>query len=541
MTPDLTTLAANSARLPTCPSWSALQQHAARLSRIPLTSLLDQPGRFETCSREADPLLLDFSRQRVTPEVLAALAELARERELPAWIELLFSGARVNQTEGRAALHMALRDPSTTPLRVEGEDVREAVRAEREKMLALARSLREGRLEGATGQPLTQIVNIGIGGSDLGPVMASQALANWRLPGMDLHFVSNIDGGELGLLLERLDPARTLFIICSKSFTTQETQLNAAAARRWLAECLGETAVARHFVAVSVNAAAMDEFGIAPEARFRLWDWVGGRYSMWSPIGLSLAIGLGEEAFGDLLAGANEMDVHFRSAPLADNLPVLLGLLGVWNQNHLGTTSHVVLPYDGRLARFPAYLQQLEMESNGKGVTRDGQPLDWTSGTVLWGEAGSNSQHSFFQLLHQGTSRFSLDFIAPVESSSPFPDQHRAGLANMLAQAETFARGFSDEEMDAGIDPALVPHKRHPGGHPSSILLLQRLDPRSLGALVALYEHKVFVQSVIWGINPFDQWGVERGKQLARTMAAALDPDHEVPADAPPIVRRLRL
>jgi glucose-6-phosphate isomerase len=405
------------------------------------------------------------------------------------------------------------------------------VLAERARMLRLAEAVGAGRHLGHDGRPVTDVVNIGIGGSDLGLVMAVEALRPWRSGAARLHFVSNIDGTQLADLLPALDPATTLFIVCSKSFTTLETRLNAEAARRWLLARLPEAAVARHFVAVSVNEPAMDRFGIAAANRFRIWDWVGGRYSLWSPIGLAIAIAIGPRRFEELLAGAAEMDGHFASAAPEANLPVILGLLGVWNQNLLGTMSHVVLPYTQRLQRLPAFLQQLEMESNGKSVTRDGRPVDWRTGPVVWGEAGSNGQHAFFQLLHQGTTAFTADFIAAVCPAGGPADQHLAALANMLAQAEALARGRTHAEVTAelraaGMDEAqaarLAPHKVHAGGRPSTIVLVEALDPRGLGALVALYEHKVFVQSVIWGINCFDQWGVELGKTLATGMSAAL-------------------
>jgi glucose-6-phosphate isomerase len=407
------------------------------------------------------------------------------------------------------------------------------VRAELGRMLSFAEQVNSGAYKGHSGERITDIVNIGIGGSDLGLVMAVEALRPFHVGATRSHFVSNIDGSELADAVAGLDPARTLFIICSKSFTTLETQLNADAARRWLVSRLSEAAVARHFVAVSVNAAALDQFGIAVENRFSIWDWVGGRYSLWSAVGLAIAIAIGPRHYEELLAGAAELDEHFRTAPLATNLPVILGLVGVWNQNCLRLRSHVVLPYSARLRRFPAYLQQLEMESNGKGVLRTGEAAPWETGSVLWGEPGSNAQHAFFQLLHQGTAAFSADFIAPAASErTEAPDQHLAGLANMLAQAEAFARGRNAAEAlrelpaaAAATDAArrlLAAQKVHPGNHPSTVVLLPALNPRSLGALIALYEHKVFTQSVIWGINPFDQWGVELGKSLAHAMSDAL-------------------
>ena len=514
------------------PAWQALRRHAEALAGTHLRALLDQPGRFAAFSRECGDCLLDFSRNRLTAESLQLLIRLATERDLPRQIEALFAGAAVNVTENRPALHMAVRGPDTPPLLVNGVDVRAEVGAERERMLALADAVRSGEFRGATGGRIRHVVNIGIGGSDLGLVMAIEALREFCTPDVHIHYVSNVDGAQLADVLARAPAGETLFVVCSKTFVTWETALNAKAARAWLVGQLGEPAVARHFVAVSVNAEAMDAFGIAGEHRFRLWDWVGGRYSLWSSIGLAIAIAIGSEHFRELLAGGHELDEHFRSAPLKDNLPVLMGLIAVWNQNLQGTTSQAVLPYDSRLSRFPAYLQQLEMESNGKGVTREGQPVQFGTGTVIWGEPGNNAQHSFFQLLHQGTARFAADFIAPVEGSSPFAGQHLVGLANLLAQAEAFARGYtleaaSAELQDKGRSSAdvarLAPHKVHPGNHPSNVLLVRRLDPRTLGFLIALYEHKVFVQACLWGINPFDQWGVELGKVMAVGMHRALE------------------
>jgi len=517
------------------PAWKALERHASAAwlppGSAPLRDLIGQPGRFEAFSRQHGDCLLDFSRNRLSMETLELLVALARERGVPGSIEALFAGEAVNVTENRPALHMALRGSDSPPLMVGDADIRPEIVSERQRMLVLAESIRSGNFRGATGARIRHVVNIGIGGSDLGLVMATEALHVFCSHEVQIHFVSNVDGNQLADVLATVSPAETLFIICSKSFSTWETALNGAAARAWLTGQLGESAVARHFVAVSVNATAMDKFGIAGEHRFRIWDWVGGRYSLWSSIGLAIAIAIGGDHFRALLAGARELDEHFRTAPLAENLPVLLALIAVWNQNLLGTTSQVILPYDSRMHRFPAYLQQLEMESNGKGVTRDGQPVRNSTGTVIWGEPGNNAQHSFFQLLHQGTASFAADFIAPVDGSSRYADQHLVGLSNMLAQAEAFARGYTLAEAQtelaaAGKAPAdvvrLAPHKVHPGNHPSNILLLRRLDPRSLGFLIALYEHKVFVQACIWGINPFDQWGVELGKHMATGMYKAL-------------------
>ena len=541
-------LEAQASALRSCPAWPALESHAKEMAGRPFTALLTAPDRFSRFSREAGPAVLDFSRQQMSEDTLRLLLQLAEQRSLAPWIEGLFAGEPVNSTEQRPAMHMALRRPAGQPMFAAGVDVMPAVRGELKRVLALADEVGGGRYKGYSGQPIEDVVNIGIGGSDLGLVMAVEALRPYRVPGVRVHCVSNIDGTQLVDLLEDLVPDRTLFIVCSKSFTTQETQLNADAARRWLVRHLPEAAVARHFVAVSVNDSAMDRFGIAPDGRFRIWDWVGGRYSLWSAIGLLIAIAIGRQNFEQLLAGAHELDEHFRTAPLDRNLPVLMGLIGVWNQNFLGSTSHVVLPYSQRLNRFPAFLQQLEMESNGKSITRDGKPVAWNTGSLVWGEPGSNAQHAFFQLLHQGTAHFSADFIAPANAAGGDDAQHLAALTNMLAQAEAFACGRTADEVrqelqSGGAAPAeiarLVPHKVHPGNRPSSIVLLRRLDPRGLGFLIALYEHKVFVQSVIWGINAFDQWGVELGKTLAKRMGNALGEKHS-PISMPRLAEVIR-
>jgi glucose-6-phosphate isomerase len=526
----LADLVAQASALHACSAWQELAGHRQRFDRSALCRLLGEPDRYARYSRAAAGIRLDFTRQFLDEAVWSPLVRLARERALGDWIGHLFAGSPVNNTEGRAALHMALRSRDETPLWVDGRDIRQAVRHELERVMQVATEIGSGDYRGHSGATIADVVNIGIGGSDLGLVMATEALGAGRQHGLRTHFVSNIDGLELAGLLPALDPARTLFIICSKSFTTLETRLNAEAARAWLLQHLPAAALSRHFIAVSVNDAAMDRFGIAPGNRLRIWDWVGGRFSLWSAVGLAIAIAVGARDFRAMLDGAAAMDEHFRTAGFADNLPVILGLLGVWNQNFRGVESHAILPYTRALHRFPAFLQQLEMESNGKGVTRDGQPVQWTTGTIVWGEPGSNAQHAFFQLLHQGTARFAADFIAPIHPVAGVPHQHLASLANMLAQADAFARGRHAADIPGGeAGGPLIPYKVHPGGHPATLILLDRLDPWHLGALVALYEHKVFVQSVIWGINPFDQWGVEFGKQLAGSYGDALLGDGPVP------------
>ena len=509
-----------------------LAGHAARLRATSLRDLIaDDTGRFVKLSLEAEGILLDFSRQLLDSAALLALVELAEAADLGGQIERLFSGASVNATEDRPALHVALRDRSGTPLSVGGTDVRTAVTVERRRCREFVRSVATGDRLGSTGQRFTDVINIGIGGSDLGPVMAVEALKSYAQPQLSVHFVSNIDGVQFADLAGRLEAARTLVLVCSKTFTTLETLTNARLARRWVAQRLGEGAVPRHFAAVSVNHPAMNDFGIAPDARFTMWDWVGGRYSLWSAIGLGIELAIGSQHFESLLDGAYAIDAHFRTTPLARNLPVLMALLGVWNRHYLECASLAVLPYEARLHRFPAYLQQLSMESNGKRVRRDGRPVEWPTGPVIWGEPGSNGQHSFFQLLHQGTARVALDFLLPAESSVGLADSHNLAAANCLAQAEAFANGYTLEEATRELTATGLPqeraatlarHKVHPGSRPSSIVAFARLDLATLGKLVALYEHKVYVECVLWDINPFDQWGVELGKRLAEHLAPAV-------------------
>ncbi len=530
------------------PEWQALEQHANLMRLRHLRDLFaEDAARFQSFSRCELKLLFDFSRQRVTAETIRLLIALANARGLRSRIDAMFAGAKINATEGRAVLHTALRNRSHRPVLVDGKDVMPEVKASLEKMRTFVEGVHSGRIQGQTGKSFTDIVNIGIGGSDLGIVMATEALAKFRNHNIRLHCVSNIDGVQLGDTLEKVDPARTLFVVCSKTFSTLETLTNAKIARQWIVDRLGEGAPARHFAAVSTNAKAMDAFLIPPQNRFTMWDWVGGRYSVWSAVGLSVALSLGMDQFELILEGGHEMDEHFRVAPFENNLPVLMGLLGVWNQNFLGMDSLAVLPYDQRLHRFPAYLQQLEMESNGKRTTLDGTAVEYDTGGLLWGEPGSNAQHSFFQLLHQGTARVALDFIAPVNASSPYQQQQNLALANCFAQAEAFAFGQTEKQIRDDLSrkdlseveiTRLVPHKLHPGNRPSSVILFPRLGPKTLGRLVALYEHKVLVQSVIWGINAFDQWGVELGKKLADSLSPFVEKPHDA-EQAPASLRGL--
>jgi glucose-6-phosphate isomerase len=494
---------------PHTPAWRALRDHARRLADTSIADLFAaDPARFDELSLDAQGLLLDFSRQRLDVAVLRSLIELAEQTEVPRWIELMFAGFPVNNTEDRAALHVALRRPAEQPLQVDGTNVMPAVEAERRKIRRMAGALHAGELKGATGKPITDVVNIGIGGSDLGIVMAVHALAEDVPRDLRVHFVSNIDGVALTHVLDEVDPEKTLFVICSKTFTTLETLTNARAARAWLLEHGGARAVAAQCVAVSTNAAALDHFGIAADKRFAMWDWVGGRYSLWSSVGLTIALAIGAKNFDALLHGGHGIDEHFETALLDQNLPVLLALIGIWNRNFLSTPTHAVLPYDDHLLRFPAYLQQLEMESNGKSVRRGGQPVECETAPIIWGEPGSNAQHSFYQLLHQGTQAVSTDFLLPAQSLVGRQDQQDLAAANCLAQAWALAVGDPSEETRG-------PHQSYAGNRPSSLLLFERLDAETLGKLIALYEHKVYVQGVIWDVNSFDQWGVQLGKELA--------------------------
>ena len=530
---------------PRTPHWSELTAHATRLAAVPTRELFaHDPGRFERFSREGAGVLLDFSRQHLDEAALGTLVQLAEATGLGERREAMWRGDPLNVTEGRAVLHVALRQPAGA--RTGGPDIAREVLEERERMLEFAENVRSGRISGSSGKPFNRVVNIGIGGSDLGPAMAVRALRSYTLDAPRCEFVSNVDGNRLADILEDADPRSTLFIVSSKTFTTLETLSNARTARAWLRDKLGEEAVPAHFAAVSVNHRAMDEFGVHPEHRFKMWDWVGGRYSIWSSIGVSLAIAIGREGFLAFLAGGHEMDEHFRAAGWRENLPALMGLIGIWNINFQLLPTLAVLPYDERLGRLPAYLQQLEMESNGKSVTLEGQPVQCQTAAVIWGEAGNNAQHSFFQLLHQGTARAALDLLLPAKSSCGNQAQQDLAIASCLAQAEAFMTGLPAEAVRADLAraqlppqriAALTPHKVHPGSRPSTLIGFPRLDPATLGRLIALYEHKVFTQGVIWGINSFDQWGVELGKKLCEQLAPSVrDPDG-APAASPGVAQ----
>ncbi len=515
------------------PAWKALEAHHREIRGVHLRTLFaGDPGRGERLTAEAAGLFLDYSKNRVTDETLRLLVRLAEERGLGERIEAMFRGERINVTENRAVLHVALRAPRGASLLVDGQDVVPGVHAVLDRMGAFSDRVRSGEWKGHTGKRIRNVVNIGIGGSDLGPVMAYEALRHYSERSMTFRFVSNVDGTDFAEAVQGLDPAETLFIVSSKTFTTLETMTNAATAREWCLAGLGgdPAAVARHFVAVSTNAGKVGEFGIDTANMFGFWDWVGGRYSMDSAIGLSTMLAVGPEGFRALLAGFHEMDEHFRTAPFEKNLPVLMGLLTVWYANFFGAQTVAVLPYEQYLKRFPAYLQQLTMESNGKHVTLEGAEVDYDTSPVYWGEPGTNGQHSFYQLIHQGTRLIPCDFLAFVEPLNSLGRHHDILIANALAQSEALAFGKTADEVRAeGTPEGLVPHRVFEGNRPSNTILAPRLTPEALGRLVALYEHSVFTQGAIWGIGPFDQWGVELGKVLAQRIVPELEGAAEPP------------
>ncbi|TVR97817.1 MAG: glucose-6-phosphate isomerase [Rhodospirillales bacterium] len=519
-------------------AWRALEQHHAAIGNLHMRDLFDEdPGRFDRLSLRFGDLLLDYSKNRVTADTLELLVALARAADVEGWRERMFAGEKINATEGRAVLHVALRSLPERQIAVDGHNVMPDVTRVLQHMRTFSEAVRSGQWQGATGKRITDVVNIGIGGSDLGPVMVTEALKPFKHPDIDLHFVSNVDGTHIAETLRPLTPETTLFIVASKTFTTQETLANAHSARKWLVDALGADAVARHFVALSTNTEKVQAFGIDPANMFEFWDWVGGRFSLWSAIGLPIAVAIGMERFEALLAGGRAMDDHFRTAPLERNLPVIMALIGVWNTDFLGAETYAVLPYDQYLHRLPAYLQQADMESNGKYVRRDGVRVDYKTGPVLFGEPGTNGQHSFYQLIHQSTRLVPCDFIAAAESFNPLSDHHPMLLSNFFAQAEALMRGKTEAEARSELENqglggealrALLPHKVFDGNRPTNSILVRRFDPETLGMLIALYEHKIFVQGVIWGVNSFDQWGVELGKQLAQVILPELKTDAPV-------------
>lgn len=521
-------------QLTSSPAWKALQANQQQISSTPMRQLFTaDPSRFQKCSLVFNDLLLDYSKNRITDETLRLLLQLAEQADLKGWIGRMFSGEKINFTENRAVLHVALRNRSNRPILVDGHDVMPGVNRVLQQMRSFVDRVRSGQWTGYTGQPITDVVNIGIGGSDLGPVMVTEALKPYASPKLHVHFVSNVDGTHIAETLRHLNPATTLFIIASKTFTTQETMANARTARDWfLLSGASAPAIAKHFVAVSTARDKVIAFGIDPANMFEFWDWVGGRYSLWSAIGLSIALSLGMDNFEELLQGAHEMDEHFRTSSFDRNMPVILALLGVWYNNFWDAQSHAILPYDQYLHRFAAYFQQGDMESNGKYVTRDNQLVDYQTGPIIWGEPGTNGQHAFYQLIHQGTKLIPCDFIAPVETHNPAGKHHTLLLSNFFAQTEALMKGKTAEEVRAelakeGKSPEqvekLLPHKVFPGNRPTNSILVQKFTPRTLGSLIAMYEHKIFTQGIIWNINSFDQWGVELGKQLANRILPELD------------------
>jgi glucose-6-phosphate isomerase len=519
--------------------WKSLSAHYQKISSTHMRDLFAQdPKRFEKFSLRFNDILLDFSKNRITDETLRLLLDLARFAKVEDWRDRMFRGEKINITENRAVLHIALRNRSNRPIVVDGEDVMPGVNAVLAHMRQFSESIRSGQWKGYTGKPITDVINIGIGGSDLGPVMATEALKPYSKPGLKVHFVSNIDGTDIAEKFKVIKPETSLFIVASKTFTTQETITNATTAKDWLlASAKNPAAVAKHFVALSTNEKEVTKFGIDKANMFEFWDWVGGRYSLWSAIGLSIAIDIGMDNFEQLLAGAFAMDEHFQTAPLEKNLPAILGLIGVWYNNFFGAQTEAILPYDQYMHRFSAYFQQGDMESNGKSVDRQSEVVDHSTGPVIWGEPGTNGQHAFYQLIHQGTKLIPCDFLAPVETQNPLGEHHTILLSNFFAQTEALMKGKTEAQVRAELtaqgitgeaQDKLTPHKMFTGNRPTNSIMFQKLTPHTLGSLIALYEHKIFTQGIIWNINSFDQWGVELGKQLAKAILPELKKPGEI-------------
>jgi glucose-6-phosphate isomerase len=517
------------------PAWRALATHHAAVRDVTMRDLFAKdPERFTRFSLDVGEVFVDYSKHRVTEQTMKLLFDLASQARVFEWRDKMFAGDKINRTENRAVLHVALRNRANRPILVDGQDVMPEVNAVLAKMRAFTDSVRSGAWKGHTGKRITDVVNIGIGGSDLGPAMASQALKPYWHPEMRAHFVSNVDGTQLAETLRAVPPEQTLFVVASKTFTTQETLLNAKSARAWLVDQLGsDAAVPKHFVAVSTATEEVKRFGIDPNNMFVFWDWVGGRYSLWSAIGLPIELMIGADRFEEMLAGGFAMDEHFRTAPLEKNAPTILAMLGIWYSNFFGAATHAILPYDQYMSRFPAYFQQGDMESNGKRVDRDGHFIeDYTTGPIVWGEPGTNGQHAFYQLIHQGTRLVPCDFIAPLETHNPMNLHHLVLLANFFAQTEALMRGKTPEEARAELVAQklpeervreLVPHKTFPGNRPTTSIVVPKVTPKTLGMLIALYEHKIFVQGIVGNIYSFDQWGVELGKQLAKRIEPELE------------------
>lgn len=521
------------------PSWNLLHNHHTALAPIHMRELFAHDSdRFNKFSIAFEDILVDFSKNRITTETMTLLSQLAKDADVELWRDKMFAGEKINNTENRAVLHVALRNRSNRPIYVEGKDVMPEINAVLAKMKKFCEAIRSGSWKGFTGKSITDVVNIGIGGSDLGPYMVTEALKHYGSSTLNVHFVSNVDGTHIAEVLKPLNPETTLFIIASKTFTTQETLTNALSAKDWLlASATDPEAVAKHFVALSTNSKLVSAFGIDTANMFEFWDWVGGRYSLCSAIGLSIAVYIGFENFEELLQGFHEIDEHFRTTPLEQNIPVILALLGVWYNNFFNADTHAILPYDQYMHRFSAYFQQGDMESNGKRVTRDGEKIDYQTGPIIWGEPGTNGQHAFYQLIHQGTKLVPCDFLAPVLSHNPLSDHHAKLLANFFAQTEALMKGKSEAEAKAELEKAglsptavadLLPHKIFEGNRPSNSIFFKKLTPRVLGTLIGMYEHKIFVQGMIWQVNPYDQWGVELGKQLATAIFAELTTDDTV-------------
>lgn len=514
-------------------SWSALKKHFSSVEKIEIRNLFSEnTERFNDFSVRFNDILLDYSKNRINSDTVKLLVDLAQECNVKEGIDAMFNGSVINNTEGRSVLHVALRNRSNTPVIVDGFDVMPKINEVLDKMKSFTQKVRSGEWKGYTGKSITDVVNIGIGGSDLGPCMVVEALKPYAKAGLKVHFVSNIDGTHIKETLNKLDPQTTLFIIASKTFTTQETLTNANTAKSWFLEAAkNKEEVAKHFVALSTNTKSVIEFGINADNMFEFWDWVGGRYSLWSAIGLSIALSIGFENFEELLEGAHEMDNHFKSTELEENIPVILGLIGVWYNNFFEADSYAILPYDQYLHRFSAYFQQGDMESNGKSVTKNGEAVNYSTGPIVWGEPGTNGQHAFYQLIHQGTKLIPCDFIASVNSHNPIGEHHEILLSNFFAQTEALMKGKTKIEAKLELEnsglrkpeiDALLPHKVFEGNRPTNSIMVRKLTPRVLGSLTAMYEHKIYVQSLVWNVNAFDQWGVELGKQLAKTILPEL-------------------
>jgi glucose-6-phosphate isomerase len=523
------------------PVWKALESHRREMDGVQMRELFAQDSqRFERFSLRFDSILFDYSKNRITPQTMELLLDLARQAHLTEKIDAMFSGQKINTTEHRAVLHVALRNRSNRPIYVDGKDVMPEVNAVLAKMRTFSEKVRSGEWKGCTGKAITDVVNIGIGGSDLGPKMVTEALKPYGKPDLRVHFVSNVDSTDLAETLKKVNPETVLFLVASKTFTTQETMANAHSARAWFLNAIkDESAVAKHFAAMSTNTAEVQKFGIDPANMFEFWDWVGGRYSLWSAIGLSIALYIGMDCFEELLSGAHRVDEYFRTTPLGENIPVIMGLLGIWYNNFFGAQSYAILPYDQYLMHFPAYFQQGDMESNGKSVTKSGEPVATTTGPIIWGQPGTNGQHAFYQLIHQGTKLIPCDFLAAAQSQNPLGDHQSLLLSNFFAQTEALMKGKTTAEARAELVKSgykgddidtLAAAKTFQGNHPTNSFLYPKLTPETLGELIAMYEHKIFTQGVIWDINSFDQWGVELGKQLAKAILPELPGDDAVNA-----------